>query len=375
MTKPAVIIVGGGPAGASVALSLSRRGLSPIVLEAEKEAGFKVGECLPPSANPLLEQLGIKDKLHDYHLPSYGNRAVWGSAEPYERNFLFEPYGAGWHLDRRKFEETLAAGAREAGTDWRYGWQVTRCKERKGGWQLKARNSSGEVELEADFVVDATGRAARIARGVGLRRVRYDRLVGAAVLLKTQKTAPARDSFTLIEAVESGWWYSSLLPSNALMVIYMTDSDLVNRKALRQREGWLALLNRNSHTFDRVQDGEFSPSTEPHIYAANSERASRIAGGRWLAVGDAACAYDPLSSYGIIAALASGYHAASAIADFFAGSADALGTYARMIDEAYARYLMMNYGYYALERRWPEKEFWQRRHSPQFGVAAKKVEK
>lgn len=371
MSRPVVIIVGGGPAGASVALGLARRGFSPIVLEAEKEAGFKVGECLPPSANPILERLGIRNKLYDFHLPSYGNRAVWGSEQPYERNFLFGPHGAGWHLDRRKFEETLAAGAREAGTDWRYGWRLTGCSERKGGWQLKVRNASGEVELEADFVVDATGRAARIARGASSRRVRYDRLIGAAVLLKSQKADPSKDSFALVEAVESGWWYSSLLPSGALMVIYMTDSDLVNHKTLRQREGWLALLKKNSHTFGRVRDGEYSPATDPHIYGANSERASRIAGKRWLAVGDAAAAYDPLSSYGIIAAMASGYHAASAIADFLTGSADALETYTRMIDEAYARYLIMNYGYYALEQRWPEQEFWRRRHRPEFESVAK----
>lgn len=366
MPKPVVIIVGGGPAGATTALVLARRGLSTIVLEAEKGPGFKVGECLPPNANPILEHLGIKDKLYDYHLASHGNRAVWGSEKPFERDFLFGPHGAGWHLDRRKFEETLADSAREAGADWRYGWQLTGFFKQKSGWQLTVRNSSGEAELEADFVVDASGRAARFAKGLGARRVRYDRLIGTGVLLKSQKTTPPKDSFTLIEAVDSGWWYSSLLPSNALMVIYMTDSNLADHKTLRQREGWLSLLKKTSHTFVRVRDGGYSTVTEPHIYAANSERISRIAGERWLAVGDAAAAYDPLSSYGISAAMGTGIHAASAIEGFLTGSKEALQAYTRMIDQTYARYLIMNYGYYALEQRWPEKEFWQRRHSPKF---------
>jgi flavin-dependent dehydrogenase len=366
LSKPVIIIVGGGSAGAAAAITLARKGLSPVVLESEKGASFKVGESLPPSANPILEQLGLKEKLSDYHLPSYGNRAVWGSEKPYERDFLFGPHGAGWHLDRRKFEETLAASALEAGADWRYGWRLTGCSERKSGWQLKVRNSAGEAELEADFVIDATGRAARFARGLGLRRVRYDRLIGAGLLLKSDRTAPSKDSSTLVEAVDSGWWYSALLPSSELMVIYMTDNDLLDHKTLRHKEGLLALLEKTSHTLGRVRAARYFPVTEPHIYAANSQRLSRIAGERWLAVGDAAAAYDPLSSYGIGAAMGSGFHAASSIADFITGSIEALPAYTRMMDRAYARYLMMNYDYYALEGRWPEKEFWQRRHRPRF---------
>jgi flavin-dependent dehydrogenase len=367
LQKPVVVIVGGGPAGATTALVLARRGLSPIVLEAEQGASFKIGECLPPNANPLLEHLGIMERLHEgSHLPSYGNCSAWGSSTPVERNFLFGPHGAGWHLDRRKFEETLATTAREAGADWRDGWRLIASSKQKRGWLLKVKNSSSEAELKADFIVDATGRAARLARQLGVRRIRYDRLIGTAALLKSQNCTPFKDSFTLVEAVASGWWYSALLPGGRLMVVYMTDSDLVDHTVLRQKEGWLSLLKETNSTLSRVLDGGYSQTTEPHIYAANSGRISNITGERWLAVGDAAAAYDPLSSYGISAALGGGYHAASAIADFMLGSGDALWLYQRMIDRAYARYLIMNYGYYSLEQRWPAHLFWRRRHQPKF---------
>jgi flavin-dependent dehydrogenase len=360
-----VVIVGGGAAGASTAIGLARRRLTPIVIEAERGPAFKIGECLPPNANPLLEMLGIKEKLSEAHLPSYGNRAAWGAPTPFERNFLFSPDGSGWHLDRLKFEALLAATAREAGADWRYGWRLSGCYRNKSGWSLTARNSSDEAQLEADFIVDATGRSRRIARQLGVQHIQYDRLIGTAVLLKSQNQTPYKDSFTLVEAVESGWWYSALLPCGGLMVIYMTDSDLIDHAALQRKEEWLRLLKQASLTLQRVEEGGYLPATEPQIYPAGSARLGQITGERWLAVGDAAAAYDPLSSYGISAAIGGGFHAASAIADFLLGGTNALSSYSAVIDQAYARYLMMNYGYYGLERRWPDKPFWQRRHQPE----------
>src|SRR5947209_5393150 len=97
-----VVVAGGGPAGAAAATALARGGTSVVVLEANPVPGAKVGECLPPGANRLLAELGVADRfLRDGHLPSHGNRSVWGSPVPTERDFLFGTDGTGWHIDRR----------------------------------------------------------------------------------------------------------------------------------------------------------------------------------------------------------------------------------------------------------------------------------
>src|SRR5215510_16571286 len=103
-----VVIVGGGPAGAASALALARRGLSPIVLEAHSATQIKVGECLPPTINPLLDHFGLTERLRRRgNLPSYGNRFIWGSNSIAERDFIFGTTGAGWRLDRSTFEDEL----------------------------------------------------------------------------------------------------------------------------------------------------------------------------------------------------------------------------------------------------------------------------
>jgi flavin-dependent dehydrogenase len=357
-----VVIVGGGPAGASTAITLSNRGLKPVVLETRQRPEFKVGECLPPGTGLILQQLGLKGQLKtDGHLPSYGNRSVWGTHTPVERDFIFGTQGHGWQLDRAGFETALMNRARASGADWRCGTRLVKCAWQHNRWTLVVRTERGDATLEADFVVDATGRAARLARRLGARQKRYDRLVGVAVLLESQRGEGVKECFTLVEAVRNGWWYSARLPDEKLMVVYFTDSDLLNHEALKT-SGWFALLKETEQTNNRVSEGYYSPEAVPHVHAANGSRLDVMAGERWLAVGDAAAAYDPLSSYGISSALGSGFYAAAAIVEFFARSPDALPAYTRAVEQAFAHYLILHREAYALERRWPGEVFWRRRH-------------
>ncbi len=109
-----VAVIGGGPAGASAALTLACHGISTLLLEQSDGSGTRDGECLAPSANALLHQLGLYDTLLTTQpLPSHGTRSSWGALA--SRDFLLDPHGHGWHLDRPAFNAALLQSAEHAG--------------------------------------------------------------------------------------------------------------------------------------------------------------------------------------------------------------------------------------------------------------------
>lgn len=363
------VVAGGGPAGAVAALVLARRGVPTVVLEAAAGPRVKIGECLPPTLAPLLSHLGLEETLvGDGHLRSQGNRFCWGSPVPGERHFLAGTHGPGWHLDRERFESRLAAAAHQAGADWRWGERVVGCARVGERWQLEIVGAAGRWQLAADFLIDATGRAARLARRLGARRCRYDRLMGVAALLESP--SPARDSFTLIEATVEGWWYSALLPDGRLSVVLMGDSDLLDRR-LTGRDGvttWWQKLLETQVTRERVESHGYAPVGPVQAMPAESSRLETIAGDGWLAAGDAAAAYDPLSSHGIGSAMGAGFYAGHAAADLLAGREDARLAYLDLLQRAYGGYLDLQRREYAREQRWPDAPFWRRRQAAGYGV-------
>ena len=81
----------------------------------------------------------------------------------------------------------------------------------------------------------------------------------------------------------------------------------------------------------------------------------------WLAVGDAASAYDPLSAIGIAKAMDSGLHAAEVIAHWFLQVPNAVASYQAEVQGAFNHYLQQRQLNYSKETRWPQQAFWARR--------------
>jgi flavin-dependent dehydrogenase len=379
-----VAILGGGPAGAAVALSLQKHtpSLAVAIIESSDYGQQRIGETLPPTVQPLLAQLGVWESfLAEDHLPAYGTWSAWGTDELESNEFIYGKFGRGWHLDRRRFDAMLAREAATRGVELLTNScpanfslpeacakdaprQTEVCRtfseqSHKRRWRLTIRNNDNErFPIEADFVVDATGKRASFATRQGARKILFDQLLGAFVFLKCDATTA--DSCTLVEAAEDGWWYSALLPGSGIVAAWMSDADIVGKHRLKDASRWFEQMQRTVHTKHRLLPAE--PLNKPELHAAYSHRLDRMAGDRWLAVGDAAMAFDPLSSQGIFKALRSGILASYAICDFFKGDLSGLEKYQSIAAREFDGYLKTRAEFYGQEQRWPDSPFWQRRH-------------
>lgn len=353
-----VIVVGGGPAGSASATALARAGRR--VLLAERRGGgaeFKVGESLPPQGRALLRELGVERRFDgDAHAPSYANQSAWGTAALRSTDFVMGRHGHGWHLDRAKFDAMLRDAAREAGAAILE--DAHACEFARGGDGLWRVRVPSRGELLAPWLLDCTGRASLVARGRGVPRVNHDRLLGFVSLFRAQVSD--RDSTTLVESVPHGWWYTARLPDARRVAVYFTDADAETAPAARDAGGFARLLGETAHVRRRLEG--YEASAPPRATAANTARLAEFTGDGWLAAGDAAASFDPLSSQGICTAIYSGLRAGAALARRLAGDPDSLAQYAAELASVFDAYLTHRSAFYGHERRWPQRPFWKRRH-------------
>ena len=245
-----VLIVGGGPAGTAAALALRHYSrLEAVVLERGDYREPRVGETIGPGVRPLLAYLGVEAAFEaGGHRRAYASAAAWGTDQVFTLDFLLTGRGDGWHLDRNRFDRSLADAAREAGATVLTGTRIADVRRDDDRWRVRAVPGDGApIEIEARFLVEAGGRSAAVARGLGAVPQPSDQLTGVIGFVDFDPPWPEA-SVVLVEAVPEGWWYSAPLPDNRLAVVFMSDADLIQGLGAQALDGWLPALAQAPRT-------------------------------------------------------------------------------------------------------------------------------
>jgi flavin-dependent dehydrogenase len=345
-----VIVAGAGPAGAAAAFTLARMGHRTLLADKLADRGCKIGETLPGAAVRLLRSLGLPAPVAGgTHKHAGVMCSSWSSEGLLARNSIRDPYGPAWRLDRRRFDADLRQAAISAGATYR-GKDVSDLQRDGGCWE--ARLCDGEIE-RARWIVDATGRRATLARRLRESRIRDKPLI--AIYAVGRPDASPESDRTIVETTSDGWWYAARLPSGAPIAGFHTDG----RKAghLRaQTDAWVAELTNTRHVSRLVRPETFDRPLRP--LDACGMRLANFDRDGWIACGDAAMCFDPISGQGIFSALQSGSAAAKAVGDALNGDTEALRQYSSRMNEVWTIYRARSQAIYRSERRWQHTGFW-----------------
>lgn len=360
-----IAIIGGGPAGLATALTLHARGISHCIIEAKTEPLAKAGEAIPPSARPLLRQLGIENLVqHSKHSPYYGNKSCWASDELVQEEFIHHLHGHGYLLNRQYFESQFQSLVKQQTKDFYTGYRLRQIGSTTDGVNLEIEDSDHVKPITSRFVVDATGRKASVCRKLGIEKQVYDDQFALSLRLKLNSSITKQ---IYIEAIDDGWWYAAPFGDDQMTLMFFTSKDHLPEKG-----------NTIQYLQDAYQKAQHLPKSldlskvEPaavKVMPAGTSSLKVPYGKNWLAVGDAAYAYDPISSYGITSAIASGYYAGNALADHITGKEGALNTYRYIMEKAFQGYLEKLFHQYDSEKRWSDHSYWKNRfprHQPEF---------
>jgi flavin-dependent dehydrogenase len=314
-----VAIIGGGPAGATAARLLARRGHRVMLFASTPDPVRAFTESLPPSVCPLLTTLGVLDAMDENgFIRSYGNTVWWAGRERGDERFG-DDETFGFQVFRPRFDAMMLDHAAAAGAVVTRGATVREVSASGGGSHgpadgdglaLQVRDRHGEVHtVRARFVLDCSGRAGVMARR---HRIHEPALRGQALIgLWRAPRWPVRDAgHTLVESWADGWGWSVPAGDGVRHVGMLVDG---GRTGVERGAGiestYRTTLARMRHLQALVSDAvlERAWACDASVYA------SRVyGGGNYLLVGDAASFIEPLSSFGVKKALASGWMAAVA---------------------------------------------------------------
>src|SRR5579862_1273417 len=116
-----VLVVGGGPAGSTIAALLAQRGDNVVLIEKDRHPRFHIGESLLPMNLPLFEELGVADEIARIGIPKYGVEFV----SPWHGHPSFLDFAQGWdkrfgsafEVRRSEFDHALLKNAAAAGAE------------------------------------------------------------------------------------------------------------------------------------------------------------------------------------------------------------------------------------------------------------------
>ncbi|WP_146517553.1 NAD(P)/FAD-dependent oxidoreductase [Rubripirellula amarantea] len=341
-----VVVVGGGPAGASAAAIVAQGGLSTLLIERDAMPRFHVGESLMPETYWPLQRLGLNDRVRTSGWQAKKSVQFVTHNGKESEPFFFRQHdnrecSTTWQVERSEFDKMIFDRAAELGAD---AFDRTRLldvhfDDSGAATGVSVRDANGEVhEIESKVVIDGTGQQSFIANKLGVKEINPD-LKKAAIWTYYQGAVRGEgdnEGATIILQTEgkNSWFWFIPLSRGITSIGCVGDNDYMLKGRGKPEQVYAEELARcpglQSRLANATQLGELKTTKE------FSYMAKKTAGDGWVLVGDAFGFIDPVYSSGVYFALEMGVRAGDAVIEGFKKndlSADQLGCWTESFRE------------------------------------------
>ncbi len=320
--SPHVIVIGGGPAGATVSTLIAQQGYRVELFERERFPRFHIGESLIPETYWVLQRLNMLDKMKASGFVKkfsvqFVNEHGRQSAPFYFHENKPHECSQTWQVVRSEFDLMMLRNAEEHGVAVHEGVRVLDVLfegDRAVGVRIAEEDGTSR-DVRADVVIDASGQSSLLINKLKMRMSDPQLNKGA---IWTYFEGAYRDQgkdegATIVLSVEGkkGWFWYIPLHNNIVSVGVVADFDYLFKGREDHERTYREELDRCPAVKERVSIGKQVSrfyATKDYTY-----RAKQVAGNGWVLVGDAFGFLDPLYSSGVLLALKSGQLAADAV--------------------------------------------------------------
>jgi flavin-dependent dehydrogenase len=315
-----VLVIGGGPAGSTVAPLLAEQGHRVVLIDKDRHPRFHIGESLLPANLPLLERLGVADEVRAIGMPKPGAEFV----SPWHDHAMSIAFADAWdktmprayQVRRADFDDILIRNAARRGVEVHQGCRATGVDFIDGQQvRVEALDAGGQVRRwRARFLVDASGRDTFLASRQGTKH-RNPHHTSAAVYAHfsgAQRHVGAAEGNITVFWFEHGWFWFIPLTDGVTSVGMVSWPYFMKTRGVRSLQQFLldgiAMCPALAERLASARMVSEAEGTGNFSYAAE-----RNHGSNHVLLGDAFAFVDPVFSSGVMLAMQGGVAAAEAI--------------------------------------------------------------